>query len=295
MSGLSSGFEEHLQTGHTSLCHAWLVTRADGVVFGFTDHDQTLRFDGLTFRAETGLSAHALQQTTGLSVDNTEALGALSDSALTEADIKAGRFDGAEVQAWLVNWANVEDRVCVFRGHIGELRRAGGAFEAELRGLTDVLNQPMGRVFQKPCGAILGDAACGVDLTQANHRAEVTLEEVEDARVFRFLGLEAYASGWFQFGTLTVLSGEALGLSEPIKRDTVDDGVRVIELWHPLRAALATGDRLRLEVGCDKQATTCRNKFSNLINFQGFPDLPGDDWTYLDPSRAGQMDGGSRR
>ena len=78
------------------------------------------------FLASTGLTARALQQTTGLSVDNTEALGALSDASVSEADLLAGRFDGAEVRAWLVNWASVEDRVLQFRGTFGEVSRAGG-------------------------------------------------------------------------------------------------------------------------------------------------------------------------
>jgi uncharacterized phage protein (TIGR02218 family) len=298
MSGVSDTLDAHLQSGRTTLCHAWALTRADGVVMGFTDHDRSLRFDGITFKAETGLSAYALQQSTGLSVDNTEALGALSDAGLTEADIKAGRFDGAEVQAWLVNWADVTQRVSMFRGHIGELRRAGGAFEAELRGLTDVLNQPEGRVFQKPCGAVLGDGACTVDLDQPAYRVDLPVEEVGDGRVLRFAtpgGLDAYAPGWFAFGQLRVLDGAAEGLLEPIKRDAQEDEHRVIELWHPLRAPLSPGDLVRLEAGCDKQAATCRTKFANFVNFQGFPDLPGDDWTYLDPGRAGEFDGGSRR
>ncbi|MGL6210124.1 MAG: baseplate hub protein, partial [Paracoccaceae bacterium] len=39
----------HLETGVTSVCRAWMVRRRDGVVYGFTDHDQDLRFDGVTF------------------------------------------------------------------------------------------------------------------------------------------------------------------------------------------------------------------------------------------------------
>ncbi len=151
MSGLHEGLKAHLETGVTTTCRCWAVTRSDGVTLGFTDHDCGLAFEGIAFKADTGLSALALQQSTGLSVDNTEALGALSDAAIREADIEAGRYDGAEVRAWLVNWADVDQRQLQFRGSIGELRRAGGAFEAELRGLTDVLNRPVGRVYQKPC------------------------------------------------------------------------------------------------------------------------------------------------
>ena len=125
---------DHLGTGATTVCRAWLVQRKDGVAFGFTDHDQDLAFDGQTFRAATGMTAKAVQQTTGLSVDNTEAIGALSDVSVTEDDLLSGRFDAAEVRSWLVNWADVDQRIEQFRGNFGEVIRAGGAFRVELRG-----------------------------------------------------------------------------------------------------------------------------------------------------------------
>ncbi len=42
-------------------------------------------------------------------------------------------------------------------------------------------------------------------------------------------------------------------------------------------------DLLRLEAGCDKRAVTCRYKFDNFVNFQGFPHIPGDDWLVAGP------------
>ncbi|WP_120500966.1 DUF2163 domain-containing protein [Roseovarius sp. EL26] len=295
MSGFDEGLKAHLQTGVTTTCRCWVLTRRDGEVMGFTDHDLPLMFDGVTFRADTGLSALALQQTTGLSVDNTEALGALSDVAIRETDIEAGRYDGAEVQSWLVNWQNVEERQLQFRGLIGELRRQGGAFEAELRGLTDVLNQPYGKVYQKPCGAVLGDEGCGFDLETPGYFLVRAVERVEDRRAFRFDALDGYAPEWFQYGVLRILSGAAEGLSGLIKRDRVDADGRLVELWHPLRAEILAGDLLRLDTGCDKRGETCRKKFNNYLNFQGFPDIPGDDWSVTDPTRAGRLDGRSRR
>lgn len=295
MSGLDAGLKAHLGSGITTTCRCWALTRADGEVQGFTDHDCELTFDGMVFRAQAGMTALALQQSTGLSVDNTEALGALSDATIREEDIEAGRYDGAEVRAWLVNWTDPAQRTLQFRGLIGELRRIGGAFEAELRGLTDVLNQPVGRIFQKPCSAVLGDAACRVDL-QAGAFVEVRAADfVEARRVFRFEGFNTGADAWFQHGLLEVLEGAAEGLTGMIKRDIREGGTRVIELWHPLRADVQPGDSLRLVAGCDKRAETCRNKFNNFLNFQGFPDLPDDDWSIADPHRASRLDGGSRR
>lgn len=295
MSGLDAGLSAHLATARTTLCHCWAVRRRDGVEMGFTDHDGPLGFEGIEFRADTGLSALALQQGTGLSVDNTEAMGALSDASIREVDIEAGRYDGAEVRAWLVNWQEVNERQLLFRAHIGEMRRSGGAFEAELRGLTDVLNQPEGRVYQKPCGAVLGDAACKIDLASPDLSVEVTLAEVEERRAFGLGNLDGWAEGWFRFGRLIVLDGAAAGLSGTIKHDRFDDDGRVVELEFPLRAGVAPGDRVRLVAGCDKRAETCRFKFNNFLNFQGFPDIPGDDWSLADPSRERRLDGGSRR
>ncbi|RMH39770.1 MAG: DUF2163 domain-containing protein, partial [Alphaproteobacteria bacterium] len=130
----------HLKGGATTLCHCWSVERRDGWVRGFTDHDRDLVFEGITFHADTGLAATAVARTLGLSVDNTEASGLLRDAAITDADILAGRFDGAKVRAWLVNWADPEARRLIFAGEFGEVQRTGEAFSAELRGLAERLN-----------------------------------------------------------------------------------------------------------------------------------------------------------
>lgn len=295
MSGLSQAMATHLNSGITTLCRAWAITRRDGVTYGFTDHDMALSFDGITFAADSGLTAAALSQSTGLSVDNSEAIGALSDAAISEADIEAGRFDQAEVMCWLVNWQDVSERWMQFRGSLGELRRAGGAFTAELRGLTDALNQPIGRVYQKPCTAVLGDAKCGCDLNGAAFSAQATIESVEDARVFTFAGLSAFEVEWFARGRLELLDGAASGLWGAIKRDETVSGGRLIELWEPIRAAVAVGDQVELRAGCDKRAQTCREKFNNFLNFQGFPDLPGEDWLVAVPKQSGRNSGGSLR
>jgi len=290
-----SGLLSHLGTGVTTTCRCWALTRRDGVVMGFTDHDRALAFEGVTFRPDTGLSALALQQTTGLSVDNTEALGALSDAAIREADIEAGRYDGAGLRAWLVNWQDVAARALIFAGTIGELRRAGGAFEAELRGLTDALNVPLGRVYQKRCSAVLGDRDCTFDPHTPGYVAERPAEVVEENRVFRFAEMGAFAEDWFRHGVIRVQSGAATGLIGLIKRDRMEGAGRAIELWHPLGATVLQGDALRIEAGCDKRMETCQFKFDNLLNFQGFPDIPGDDWTITDPTKSPALDGGSRR
>ncbi|MBK5945780.1 hypothetical protein CCR83_04770 [Rhodobacter veldkampii DSM 11550] len=291
--GYCEALKAHLAAGCTTLCRVWAVTRPDGRVLGFTDHDRALGFDGIDFRPESGMTARALAQTTGLSVDNSEAVGALSSAAITEADIQAGRYDGAEVRAWLVNWADVGQRALLFRGHLGEIRRAEGAFTAELRGLAEALGREQGRIYHPRCSAILGDAACRVDLAQAGYLAEVTIETVAGGQVFGFANLRGFADRWFEKGRFDVLTGAAAGLVGVVKNDRLAaDGERRIELWQGLRAPVSPGDRVRISAGCDRREETCRLKFANFLNFRGFPHLPGEDWMSSYPARTGGNDGG---
>ncbi|MCA0044707.1 DUF2163 domain-containing protein [Celeribacter litoreus] len=289
----SESLHSHLMTGTTTLCRAWQVLRRDGTTYGFTDHDNDLTFDGVTFKAETGLTANALEQSTGLSVDNTEALGALSAASVTEVDIRAGRFDGAEIQCWLVNWADVTQRALLFKGTFGELVRVSGGFRAELRGLTEALNQSQGRVYHSVCSDILGGAGCRFDTTQAGYATEIAVEQIERGKVFTFSDLTGFDDRWFERGRLTVLSGAAKGLIGLIKNDRLSASGRAVELWEALPDTLATGDTIRIEAGCDKRAETCRLKFDNFLNFRGFPHIPGDDWLTSYPVSSADNDGGS--
>jgi uncharacterized phage protein (TIGR02218 family) len=250
----------HLEGGVTTVARAWRVVRKDGVVLGFTDHDRDLAFGGDTYRAGSGLTAKALQQTTGLAV---------------------------------VNWADPEARVMQFRGSFGEITRAGGAFQAELRGLTEALNQPQGRVIQRPCAAILGDGACRFDLTLPGYFSERAVEVVDEGRVFRWADFGGFDDRWFERGRFRVLTGVAAGVIGVVKNDRITATGRAVELWQAVLPGIAAGDIVRIEAGCDKRAETCRLKFGNFLNFQGFPHVPGEDWLASYPVRSSLNDGGS--
>ena len=184
-------------------------------------------------------------------------------------------------------------RALLFRGSLGEIRRGGGGFHAELRGLTEALNQPQGMVYQAPCAAVLGDARCGFNLSAPGYFTDRSVEVVEDNRVFTFADLAGFDFGWFERGKLSLQSGAAAGLSGLVKNDVQGEASRTIELWETLRAEVLPGDTLRLEAGCDKRRETCRLKFNNFLNYRGFPDIPGEDWLMSYPSQGAVNDGGS--
>lgn len=283
----------HLSTGCTTTCRCWLLARKDGWTRGFTDHDADISFGGIVFRASSGFTASALETTTGLSVNNSEAIGALSDAGITESDVEAGRFDQARVTYWLVNWADPGQRVMRFKGKLGEVTRNGEAFSAELRGLTEGLNQPRGRLYQRSCSAVLGDSKCRFDLSKAGYSVETGVAGAEGARVFRLTNPGGFAAGWFERGQLQILDGAGVGLTGWIKNDLVGGGTRNITLWQGLRTNIQAGDRVRLTAGCNKTGSQCAKKFGNFINFRGCPHIPGEDWLTSYPRSGEDHDGGT--
>ena len=292
MRSIPEGFQTMLNTGATTVCRCWLLVRKDGIAFGLTDHDRDLSFDDHVFQAGSGMDASALESSTGLAVDNGQAVGALSAVGLTEADILAGKFDRAEVQQWLVDWANPKHRVQLFRGFLGEIRRGSTAFEVELRSLAELLNRPVGRGYLPTCDRILGDEKCGFDMYNGGIVPAVVLG-FSNARDIRFSLEQTFESGWFSQGYVRWLSGANAGVTSLIKIDAAGDELRELELWEEMRAVIGVGDTAELLVGCNKSSSACADKFNNFLNFRGFPHIPGEDWVSDFPRDDGGNSGGS--
>jgi uncharacterized phage protein (TIGR02218 family) len=278
MKTLPPALQSHLNTGTTTLAWCWRLTRADGTRLGFTDHDRDLAFDGTVFEAATGFTATEIKDALGLSVDNLEVSSALKSESLDEDDLAAGLYDDAAVEIWRVNWADTGQRVLMRSGSLGEVRRSGAAFTAEVRGLAHYLQQPKGRLFQSGCDADLGDARCGIDLDDPAFRGTGTVLTATAARLITASGLSSYAAGWFTRGLVTFTSGANAGRSQEVKRHTLAATTATIELWQPMALAIAPSDTFTVTAGCDKRFATCQAKFANAVNFRGFPHMPGNDY-----------------
>lgn len=290
MKSLSDGLQAHLDSGATTLCWCWRLARRDGVVQGFTDHDRALTFDGVAYQAASGFTASAVQSSLGLSVDNLTLSGALSAETLNESDLAAGLYDNAEIALWRVNWSDVGQRVLMRKGWLGEVTRNGAAFQAEIRGLAQALNQPLGRVFGHLCDADLGDARCGLSITPVSG----VVVTAADNRRFTASGLDGHAAGDFTGGRLVFTTGANAGLAMEVKRHAIAGAIVSIELWQAMPRAVAAGDGFTVTPGCDKQFATCRTRFDNAVNFRGFPFMPGNDAVIAAPQAGRPMDGGSR-
>jgi len=277
MKTLPATLQSHLDGGTTTLAWSWRLTRNDGAVFGFTDHDLALTFDGTTFTPESGFAASEIRAGSDLSVDSQDAVGVLTSSTITETDILDGRWDNASVEIWRVNWQDTSQRVMMRRGAIGQVRRGRLHFVAEMRALAHVLGQTVGRTFQASCDAALGDIRCGVNLSDPAFKGTGTVASVVADRGFTTSDLTTFVTGWFALGVITWTSGANAGRSGEVLSHAQTGAIATVTLLEqPVRPILAT-DAFTITAGCDKTFATCTAKFTNATNFRGFPHIPGQD------------------
>lgn len=290
MRAIPSALQAKLDSGATTLCRCWLLARRDGLTQGFTDHDDNIVLGATTCLAGAGLDASEATERLGLQVDGVELSGALADDSLSEADLAAGLYDAASVETWLVDWSDPSLRVLLAKGVLGEVRRAGLAFTAEVRSLADRLNQESGRFYTAACNADLGDARCKVNLALPTHHGAGTVSALAGTSVFTANGLGAFADGWFTGGRLSFTSGVAVEVKSHLR----DAAGVTLALWQAMPEPIAPGDAFTVTAGCDKFFATCRGRFANSANFRGFPHIPGNDFvmSYPVPGKPGN-DGGS--
>jgi uncharacterized phage protein (TIGR02218 family) len=293
MLSLSPSMQAKLDQHATTFCQCWRLSRNDATVMGFTDHDRDLTFNGVTFRANAGLSASQIESSVGFAPGAGEAAGVLSDESLTEADLLNGIYDGASVETWLVDWSDVADRALLDVATIGEVRRGEKTFSAELRSSAHVFDQQQGRAFQRNCSADFGDARCGFDLMASGFHTTGVVVAFAGGVIDIDLS-QNFDSGFFAGGALNFTSGANEAARFTMKSHRQENLRASVVLRAPPGGAIVAGDAVLMTAGCDKSPSTCRLKFGNIVNFRGFPHMPGNDRVIAYPSSlAPAMDGGS--
>lgn len=271
MRSASSQLTAHLAGEVTSLAVCWQLSLVDGTVMGFTDHVADLIIGGVTYQAATGFSPTAIESKDRFSVDNLDVAGVLDSTAITEADIMAGKYDFAEILIFEVNVTDLSQGAYTpRRGWLGEVSIKSSQFIAEVRGLSQKLSQNIVELYSPTCRAIFGDGRCKANL--ASYTFTGTINTVTSRQVFVSNAM-TQAAGYFSSGEVEWLTGANAGRRMEIK----EFANKQFTLALPMPNAVVVGDTFKAVAGCDKTITTCAAKFANAVNFRGEPYVPGMD------------------
>lgn len=156
----------HLDQDVTGLATCWEIERVDGVIFRFTDADESVTIDGLDYDSVGAYKRTAIESSATLAVDNLEVIGLASELALSAQDLRNGLFDNARVSVFLCAWsAVVPGKIKLRRGFFGEVQTLpNDTFQVELRGLMQRMAHNYMDIFSATCLYDLGEPACGIIL-----------------------------------------------------------------------------------------------------------------------------------
>lgn len=271
MKPISPNLDTHIQQEATTLATCWKITRTDNTVMGFTSLDIDLLIDSVTYISIAGFTPSSTENNDSLAVPNMDVQGVMETGYITADDLLAGRYDFAEVEIFKVNYKDLtQGRILEQRGRLGEVRLQKDTFVAELRGISQSLQQSFGQLYSPSCRAILGDSKCQVNLASFTFAATVTT--VTSTLIFTADAL-TQAAGFFTEGFIEWTSGNNNGLKKEIK----EFANKQVVLAEPMPFLIQASDTFNAIAGCDKTLSTCINTFNNVVNFRGEPHVPGTD------------------
>lgn len=290
MKDLSASMITHIGQATTTMASGWRVVRTDNQTFGWTDADKDVTIASVLYRASEGLRVTATKTVEGFAVDTLDVSAFLDTS--DEADIHAGLWDYAEVTHFEYNWdsppASFDNNLLILRkGNLGEVRRQDNLFVAEIRGLAQRLTTRTGRLYTPTCpwrhavwngSTYAASAECGASLTGKIKTGSIT-SVGSNAKLDFSDSAQSEADGFFDEGIITFTSGPNNGLSMDVRRWQG----KQFSLYRPLPYNVAVGNTYSAVRGDDKRAATCKDVYSNLVNFGGFPHIPGPEGVHYSP------------
>jgi uncharacterized phage protein (TIGR02218 family) len=241
---------------------------------GFTDLDRDVGpIDGVLYKAASGYDMSDIVQTSDLAVDNEELDAVLNDEDITFEDVIAGRWDGALIQRFIVNYVNPAQGDMKLSGvRLGNFRLMDQHAIAEAVGIKQKLRQTIGELYQIECRADLGDARCKVNLASFTVAGTVTSVGANNQEFFDSSRTEI--DDRFGGGNVTWTLGNNNGKKMEVQSYFQTGGRFVLSL--PMFYSIQVGDTYSVYAGCRKRLIEdCKTKFNNIANHRGEAYLPG--------------------
>lgn len=264
---------ETYQSEVMTLSYLWKCTRMDGQVFGFTDADVDITFDGVLYKSSSAITPSATATQSSLAVNNLEVKAILDDETITESDLMAGLWNNAQIFLYQCDYRDITKGVVICAsGQISDITINKTYFSTELRSLSQLAQNNVGTTYTTACTAILGDSKCRVNLEPFTVTGTIQDDTYRD-RITDSSRTEE--ENWFQNGVITITSGLNQGYKQEVKSNK--DGVIYFQLPFPHNFEI--GDTYTVYAGCNKTMNHCHNKFNNRLNHRGFPFVPSLDVT----------------
>lgn len=160
-----------------------------------------------------------------------------------------------------------------FRGYVESMSVVGGEATLKCYPFNEFFRREVPRfTYQGLCNHDLYDSQCGVlEATSPNRLTGTVLSVTQGGKVLEVQGASGVLDNKSPLQAFK--GGFARNQASTDYRQIIDQDGDFITIISPFRENVSGVD-LVLQRGCDHDPFTCRDKFSNIDNFGGFPYIP---------------------
>ncbi|KJV68659.1 DUF2163 domain-containing protein [Candidatus Neoehrlichia procyonis] len=270
---ISKKLKSHLAQNIITIAHCWQIILKDNSIIGFTDHDKSLTINNITYHAKSGTHIHPINFNI-ISEGQTKIESVIDSALINELDVIHGKYNSSKVTIFIVNYEDIsQGTLILFTGMIHKVILNNGKFIAELKGLSDILSQNIVDVFSPQCRAQFCDNQCKMKEEKFTITSSIT--NIIHSNMFEDINLP-YNDNYYKYGSVTFLTGKNSNISIVV----INNKNKYIQLVKSPPYSMHISDTYSIIAGCDKNYTTCHNKFNNSKNFRGEPHIPDVNTIY---------------
>lgn len=252
----------------SSLVLSLTLQRSDGAGYALSNHDCSLDLSGNVIEPHGEVVIEESRITDAM-IDSALELSTSCKvaEALTRSVQSEERSGQIVARVEVLDWTNNADPRFICEGALGNTEDDNHKLRVNVRVTPQSLLESACIQTSPQCRARLGEQLCRIDMRGRHERIRITGQEGG------WLSTDRQALQPFLYGELRWISGPHS--SEVAQVVDVQDGR--LRLHRPPTSISQGGDTAILSEGCDRTRTTCSERFGNVLNFRGEPDLPGTD------------------
>lgn len=272
MKNITNDLKSVFENETTNIVKCWKITFKDHTNLAFTTNDENILYENVLYNSLSANDVDNIKSNIDIKEDNFEIVNIISSNLIDKDDILNGKYDSAKVEIFLLDTQNLDKgKVVLLSGKISNIELKDDIFTAKVVGLKDEINKTIGEKYSPLCRCNFCDSRC--KLSKNNFTFSGTITNVIDEVLFITDNeiILSKSSGYFDYGIIEFTSGNNIGQKMEVKQ--YNNGQFILQLNLPKN--LAIGDTFNVVAGCNKEFSTCCNKFNNAINFRGEPHLPG--------------------
>lgn len=242
----------------------------NGTTIRLTRYPYDLKMsNGQVYQAGSGYDLTAYSTTATMSPSAIDLEGVFGFAGITRDTVASGVFDNARAYLFACDFLNpVEDYEPLLASTLGKTILHDDRYVIEEMGLSDALNQSVGKTYTPQCSRTFGDTGCTINL--ATYTVTGTITSVTSGALF-YDSARPEATDTFTAGSIVFTSGNNTGLRKmEIKAYASGGG---ITLFEPCYYTPQVGDAYSMVRGCRKRKVDCQS-YGNVVNALAFWDMP---------------------